>query len=281
MTPSTVNLTVGLTRQLTATLRDASGNILSGRVVTWSSSQDLFARVNTTGLVTAVAVGGATITATSEGKSGSASVTVAAAAGSYTTTFDLTENPISEGGRWVHHDPTLTVVKTTGGVAFGTLSGSNNYDDSNASLPGFGNDYSIEGTVFLKSGTLSPDNREVELLLRWTDDNPVRNTAYGPTQAIGYEITVQHAGGYMVLGRFKGAELARAPNPPVPHNGDRFKATIQGQTIIVYWNGVEQFRYTDNDPTNRITTGNPGIGFFIRAPAANTEFGFTALTVSP
>src|SRR5207247_1552303 len=56
--------------------RDASGNVLSGRVITWSSSNASFASVNGSGLVTGAGAGSATITATSEGQSGTSSVTV-------------------------------------------------------------------------------------------------------------------------------------------------------------------------------------------------------------
>jgi uncharacterized protein YjdB len=69
---------VGSTVQLSATMRDASGNVLTGRVVTWSSALPLIASVNSnTGLVTGLAVGTVTITATSEGKTGTASLSVA------------------------------------------------------------------------------------------------------------------------------------------------------------------------------------------------------------
>src|SRR5437879_6284477 len=74
--PATASVQVGQTAQLTATPQDASGNPLSGRVVTWASSNTAIATVNASGLVSAVAAGSATITATSEGKSGSAAVTV-------------------------------------------------------------------------------------------------------------------------------------------------------------------------------------------------------------
>src|SRR6266516_3169254 len=67
---------VGQTVQLTATPKDANGNPLSGRTISWSSSNTATASVNSTGLVTAVATGAATITATSEGQSGTASITV-------------------------------------------------------------------------------------------------------------------------------------------------------------------------------------------------------------
>src|SRR6185295_17259301 len=53
-----------------------SGNVLGGRTVTWSSGAAGVATVSSQGLVTGVAGGSAQITATSEGKSGSATITV-------------------------------------------------------------------------------------------------------------------------------------------------------------------------------------------------------------
>jgi len=76
VSPASATLRVGATTQLTATPEDANGNPLSGRTITWTSNQPAAATVNTAGLVTAVAVGAATITATSEGVSGPATLTV-------------------------------------------------------------------------------------------------------------------------------------------------------------------------------------------------------------
>lgn len=76
VTSSSGSLSAGGTMQFTATLRDAAGNVLTGRTVTWSSSNGAVASVSTTGLVTALASGSATITATSEGRSGSKGLTV-------------------------------------------------------------------------------------------------------------------------------------------------------------------------------------------------------------
>ena len=68
---------VGRTTQATATTRDASGSVVTGRVVSWSSDNTAVATVGAaTGVVTGVAIGSANITATSEGQSGSAAVTV-------------------------------------------------------------------------------------------------------------------------------------------------------------------------------------------------------------
>ena len=78
VSPSSATLRIGATQQLSATTKDSANNVLTGRVVTWSSSATGVASVSATGLVTAVAAGSATITATSEGKSASATITVTA-----------------------------------------------------------------------------------------------------------------------------------------------------------------------------------------------------------
>ncbi|MDQ2768188.1 MAG: Ig-like domain-containing protein, partial [Gemmatimonadota bacterium] len=79
LTPPTNTLVVAQTVQLTAATKDASGNILTGHAIAWSSSSTPIATVSAAGLVTAVAPGSATIFASSENKSGSASITVTAA----------------------------------------------------------------------------------------------------------------------------------------------------------------------------------------------------------
>ena len=76
VSPATANVLIGATVQLTATPKDANGTPLSGRVVTWASDNQAVATVSASGLVTAQAVGTATLTATSEGKSGTAAITV-------------------------------------------------------------------------------------------------------------------------------------------------------------------------------------------------------------
>ena len=76
VSPGAPSVVIGGTAQLAAALRDANGNPLSGRTVTWATSNGGVATVTATGLVAGVAVGSATITATSEGKSGTATVTV-------------------------------------------------------------------------------------------------------------------------------------------------------------------------------------------------------------
>ena len=79
VSPSTLSLKAGETSRLGATVRDASGNALSGRAVVWTSSDLAVVAVGQDGEVRGVGAGSATVRATSEGKSGSASVTVASA----------------------------------------------------------------------------------------------------------------------------------------------------------------------------------------------------------
>src|SRR5213083_1702812 len=76
VSPASASVQVGQTVQLAATPRDANGNPLSGRTITWASGSTAVATVSASGFVTGVAAGSVTITATSEGQSGTATITV-------------------------------------------------------------------------------------------------------------------------------------------------------------------------------------------------------------
>jgi len=78
--PRQANLAIGATLQLTTTVRDEVGNVLTDRAVNWRSSAPGVAKVSETGLVTGVSGCLATITAASEGHRDEATITVAAAA---------------------------------------------------------------------------------------------------------------------------------------------------------------------------------------------------------
>src|SRR6266545_3144578 len=74
--PPSPKVEAGLTVQLTATPEDASGHPLPGRAVTWASSDANVATVSPSGLVEGKTAGWAAITAASEGRSGTAAITV-------------------------------------------------------------------------------------------------------------------------------------------------------------------------------------------------------------
>jgi uncharacterized protein YjdB len=76
LSPANPGITgLGNTLQLTATAKDAANNLLSGVTITWTSGDTGIAAVDSTGRVTAVAAGSATITAIAPGGA-SASTTV-------------------------------------------------------------------------------------------------------------------------------------------------------------------------------------------------------------
>jgi uncharacterized protein YjdB len=76
VTPASASIVVGGTVQLTATAKDAAGQALPGRTITWGSNASGVASVSSTGLVTGVLEGSANVSAMSEGKIGMASITV-------------------------------------------------------------------------------------------------------------------------------------------------------------------------------------------------------------
>jgi hypothetical protein len=75
LNPTSIN--VGAASSGTATVRDANNNVITSSAVAWSSSDTTIAAVNAyTGLVTGIAAGSASITATSGGKYGAATITI-------------------------------------------------------------------------------------------------------------------------------------------------------------------------------------------------------------
>jgi uncharacterized protein YjdB len=75
--PATATIAAGTTQLFTATLRDELGNVLAGRAVNWTSSDATIATITGAGgLAEGRRPGTVTITATSEGRSGTAQLTV-------------------------------------------------------------------------------------------------------------------------------------------------------------------------------------------------------------
>ena len=83
---------VGQSMQLTATARDAAGNVLADRAVAWTSSNPAAATVSSAGLVTGVGAGAATITATVDGQSATATISVTTAPPAPVATVTVTPN---------------------------------------------------------------------------------------------------------------------------------------------------------------------------------------------
>lgn len=141
--PLTGDIPLGSSRQLAANVLDAAGNAIPGRPVTWSSSNASIATVSVTGLVSAVALGRVTITATVEGKTGTSTIDVVdpvatvrmAPVGPQTLRIggrvQLSATPLNAAGQpltgrsvnWFSTNPNVASVTSTGevtAVAVGT-----------------------------------------------------------------------------------------------------------------------------------------------------------------
>jgi hypothetical protein len=74
------------------------------------------------------------------------------------------------------------------------------------------------------------------------------------------------------LGKFTYLNSATGPQNGVS-NGDMVRATIVGQVITAYINGVQVLQATDDTYSG----GSPGIGFYLEgASGINSNFGFTS-----
>ncbi len=76
VSPSSPSIEEGGTQQFTATAKDSDNMEISGKTFTWTSSMTSVATINSSGLATGVDAGTVTITATTDGVSGMATLTV-------------------------------------------------------------------------------------------------------------------------------------------------------------------------------------------------------------
>lgn len=134
VSPATTSLILSSTIQLAVTTRAANGTALTGRAVTWATDAPTIATVSTSGVVTTLNIGVATISATSEGRRGTTRVTVlpvpvrsvsilpATVALVVGLTDRLTAVPRDSAGTalpgravaWVSDQPTIAAVDATG-----------------------------------------------------------------------------------------------------------------------------------------------------------------------
>lgn len=125
VSPTSATIALGETQQLTATTRDAAGNALSGRTVTWTSSDQTLATVSASGVVSAVAPGGpVTITATSEGKTATAAITTIVARAANRFAFAWANDPT---GTAAYTPSTMYAFNATGGPISITRTNSGRY----------------------------------------------------------------------------------------------------------------------------------------------------------
>jgi hypothetical protein len=216
---------------------------------------------------------------------------------SYSTRFERDETPISEAGMWLNGRTDgidWCDVLTGGGHAYGEKSRMNSaerraeqafgggaadagvqegdYDDPEAVLAGeWGRNQAVRATVFSRNPT-DDYFQEVEIRLR---------SSMRPNWCDGYEVfwrCSKSEAAYAEIVRWNGkiadfTSLARAVGPGfgVKH-GDIVEATIVGNVIRSYINGVEVLSVTDDV----FSSGGPGVGFNFFVGDTNVDHGFSS-----
>ncbi|MEO7104545.1 MAG: Ig-like domain-containing protein, partial [Gemmatimonadaceae bacterium] len=125
VTPPSASLIVGgPTTTLNAVLKDAYGNVLTGRAIVWTSSVPGVATVDAGGVVTAVAAGATSITATSETKFNSPATAITVSLEPVATVaITPADSSVSISGTAIPNTVRLTVTAKNGGGTTLSLSG--------------------------------------------------------------------------------------------------------------------------------------------------------------
>jgi hypothetical protein len=149
------------------------------------------------------------------------------------------------------------------------------YDDPTAVLTGsWGRNQYVRATVFSRNQT-EDYFQEVEIRLR---------SAIAPHSCTGYEVfwrALKSENAYAEIVRWNGkiagfTSLARQQGPQYGvSDGDVVEATIVGDRITSYINGVEVLSATDDTFAN----GSPGIGFNFGCGDTYVDHGFTSYEV--
>ena len=219
---------------------------------------------------------------------------------SYSTRFEKDESPISEGGLWLNGRKDgidWCDVLTKDGHAYGEVSRMSSaerraeqafggatasadvvegdYDDPAAVLTGsWGRNQAARATVY----SVNPSEeyfQEVEIRLR---------SSIAPNWCDGYEVfwrCLKAEGGYAEIVRWNGrvgdfTSLERLSGPDYGvEDGDLVEATIVGNVITGYVNGVEVISVEDDV----FPTGAPGIGFNFGVGNTNVDHGFVSFEV--
>jgi hypothetical protein len=217
---------------------------------------------------------------------------------SYKSDFPLDEDPISENGMWLNgmkDGIDWSDVVTSNGVVHGGPSRMQNlerraeqgnlgdedtkavgdYDDPTAVLTGeWGPNQHGKGVAHIEKPTLDWF-QEVQIRLR---------SSIEPNSCTGYEIFFRCYKGeesYAEIVRWNGAigdwtSLQRhvGPDYGVEH-GDVIEATIEGNVIKGFINGVEKITVEDDVFAN----GAPGVGFNFGVGDTYTDHGFSSFEV--
>ena len=201
---------------------------------------------------------------------GSATTSCPTSSGSsYSTSFAATENPLSEGGKWINGKAAgldWNNAQTVPGKAY-AADFATGYNDPIAVLnTSFTANQYAQGTVYRAPGYSPGVNHEIELLLHFQ---------ISANNARGYEVLWAHQGN-MAIVRWNGPLGNYTPlvdNLQIGQavDGDVLRAEIVGNVIKVYKNGA----LVATGPTDATwTSGQPGMGFWPKPGASPQNYGW-------
>jgi len=238
ISPQTANVDLNGTTQLTVVLRDASGAALSGRAITWTTTAASIATVTSAGVVQGADTGTATIKASSEGKSATATVMV----------HPRAPQPVSGEHAGYFVSPS--------GSSSGDGSQSRPWDLPTA-LANAAGKVQPGDTVWLRGGTYKGSFRS---MLRGTASQPVVVRQYPGERAIidanGTSVSTWYVGGdYSV---FWGFELTNSYPTRV------FSNTTDRRSNVVA-------NYANHTKYINLIVHDGGVGFYNEAPYYDVE----------
>ncbi len=196
---------------------------------------------------------------------------------SYRTAFKRSEDPISEGRRWLNGRADgidWYNVVARDGMAYGEVT-RGEYTDPTALLAGkWGRDQRVKATVFTRNQT-ERYYQEVEIRLR---------SSLSAHSCSGYEVfwrCLKTEHGYVQIVRWNGklhdwTSLKTLTGAQFGvKDGDVVEASIVGDVITGYLNGTEVISAIDDT----FKEGSPGMGFNYGVEETNGDFGFRSFQV--
>jgi hypothetical protein len=220
----------------------------------------------------------------------------------YSTTFPLTENPISAGGVWIGGatagsgctgKPCWGNMQTTPGQAFGVSEPTRYGDPTAITTGGWGPNQTVQGTVVVASAQPTKSCcHELELRLR---------TTISANSITGYEVYCSMISGnqYCHIASWGGPngsyvnldECLGSGRAQYLRNDDVLKATIAGTnpvTITAYINGIQVMQvldagtctFSDGKKYGPWISGNPGIGQYDSRDSDFRSFGWSSFSAS-
>lgn len=194
---------------------------------------------------------------------------------SYSTNWDATENPLSEGGKWLGGASTganWSDMRSASGLCYATSGSLTDFKDAlavlNPAMYDIPDDQECTVTIS-KTAYTPPGSHEVELLLRATAENNNMPLYEGLIPYSGNEQLVLQNGSYNPSGNYTILSTGGTGMGGIA-NADTLRGKIVGTALSFYKNGSGTAFMTATDAT--LSTGMPGVGAWVTSGGTPENF---------